>query len=171
MSLANDPVVGERMVWVDFVDRFTARIRCSLQGAFNNENTAQRMLDIKSNSWFAVIGRFDNAMLPAQGGSQAGKQYAMEWYRVLNAADRVQRDSSDPTMWYREATLAGREFDDPTVSSTGVAYDDIDTSFSYADMQGTPNPRSGWGVIITGVRGVYEKTIYVDRPSMYAPDN
>lgn len=168
LDLGVDPAVGERMAWVDFLDRFTARIRVSLSGSLSNENVAQRMLDLKTNSWIAVIGRFPNNLFRPDYPSD--HQYEIEWYRIVNVADQVQRDPSDSSMWYREATVAGREFDDPTLSTSGVAYEDIDQTFQYSDMTGLANPKTGWGVIISGARGVYEKTIYIDRPSLYSPD-
>lgn len=163
MSLSANPVVGERAVWVDFVDRATARLRVH---GIDNPQTARNVLDVKANHWIAVIGRCQNQMLGDSVDTNQD-QYGMEWYRVLNVADEAVQGNNNN--WYREVTLAGRDFMDATITPSGTAYIDADAGDGYTNLPSGTNPLTGWGVIVSGVRGVYEKTLYVDRPSLWAP--
>jgi hypothetical protein len=165
MNLDEDRVTGERMAWVDFIDRNTARLRVH----DTDRATAMRLLDLKNNQWFAAMARYPHPVL--------GQRLQMEWYRIVNVADQVQSvkddEGNDTPTWYREATIAGRDF-----SSLGFEFEDAST-FNYpdvtavaraADNVGNPEPLTAWGVIIPGVRGVYEKSVYVDRPSSWSLD-
>lgn len=156
MDLARDRAVGERCVWIDFMDRYTARLRVS---DVVDEGTALRILDVKSNQWIAAISYFENPLL-------GGKQYVMEWFRIVNAADRPSQvpGTSD---WFREVSLAGRDMSSSGTSSVGLRLISAQGSYSYPDV-GTPS-LNAWGIIIPGVRGVYEKSMYLDRESLYAP--
>lgn len=157
-TLAQADAVSERLVYVDFVDRNTARLRV---GGLNNEGDAANALNVKANQWIAVVGRYAEPLVPG------GNRYVMEWYRVTGVADRPTHLSG--TQWYREVTLVGREF-----FGLGFSFIDEDST-TYPDMAmslgGSSNPTqpvTGWGVIVSGVRGVYEKSVYVDRPSLYS---
>lgn len=157
-TLATAEGISERMVFVDFVDRSTARLRV---GGINNEGDAALALAVKANQWIGVVGRYDE---PLVGGSR----YVMEWYRVTAVADKPTYLSG--TKWYREVTLVGREF-----SGLGFSFKDEDPDTTYPDMAttlggntGNVDPITGWGILVSGVRGVYEKSIYVDRPSLYS---
>jgi prepilin-type N-terminal cleavage/methylation domain-containing protein len=161
MDLTDDPVVGERAVWVDFVDSVTARLRVH---GINSPQTAARVLDVKMNHWIAVIGRCQNPLLAEAGYGQT--QYGMEWYRLTSVSAETQV-LPNGTTWYREVTLAGRDFTDPLITPSGTGYLDADTGTSYPDV--ASEPLTGWGVVISGVRGVYEKSIFVDRPSLWTP--
>ncbi len=160
MSLAASRAVGERCVWIDFIDRYTARLRAS---GLIDEGTASQVLDAKANQWIAATSAYTNPMVPG------GKQYLMEWFRIVNVADRAQQhEGSD--VWYREVSLAGRDMVKLGSSSMGLPLEDAD-AFKYQDMtydeSSGVEPLTAWGTLIPGVRGVYEKSIYLDRPSLW----
>jgi len=158
-TLAKSDGIGERMCFVDFIDRNTARLRV---GGANNEGDALNALNVKANQWLAVVGRYREPLLPG------GDRYVMEWYRMTGVADRPTH--IDGTSWYREVTLVGREFSGlgfTFIDESDLTYDDISKGLS--ETSGSPvQPMTGWGIICTGVRGVYEKSVYVDRPSLYS---
>lgn len=162
MDLAVDRNVGERMAWVDFIDRNTARLR--VHDA--NRASAEEALQIKPNHWIAVVGAYSE---PALGGAA---RYVMEWYRVVSAGEDVQNASADePTVWYREVTLVGRDFANlgfEFIDANGFSkYDDY-TVAARATGVVSAEPLTAWGILVTGARGVYEKTVYVDRPSSWS---
>jgi hypothetical protein len=175
MNLATDRNVGERAVWVDFLDRNTVRLR--IQDA--DKATAMNVLKLQPNQWIAVIGKYQEPALANSSTGNPPLRYVMEWYRIINVAEEVQNgtltDSGDVRtltgdVWYREATVAGRDF-----SNLGFEFLDADT-FSYPDVTAvarsanapSAEPLTAWGVIVTGARGVYEKMVYVDRPSSWS---
>ena len=156
-SLADPKGIGERMVYVDFIDRNTARLRC---GGLANEGAAMNALNVQSNQWFAVIGRYPEPVLGRD-------RLIMEWYRITGVSDRPTMVKDN--MWYREVTIVGREF-----AGLGFSFRDEDGT-TYPDMSLTLSgkvsevqPMTGIGVIVQGARGVYEKSIYVDRPSLWS---
>lgn len=155
--------LGERFVWVDFIDRTTARLRVS---GITSEGGAQKALDVKTNQWIAVVGRYPEPAitgLTASGGS-SGMRYIMEWYRVTGIAERPQHDGDN--IWYREVTLAGRDF-----GGLGFAFEDEDTTFTYNDMDEgdfSVQPLTGWGILVRGVRGVYEKSAHIDKNTLWS---
>jgi hypothetical protein len=175
MDLGVDRNVGERAVWADFLDRNTVRLR--IQDA--DKNTAMNVLKLQPNQWIAVIGKYQE---PALANSPTGNpplRYVMEWYRIVNVAEEVQNGTLSDNgqvstlpnnVWYREATVAGRDF-----SNLGFEFLDADI-FNYPDVTAVAHsanapsaePLTGWGVIVTGARGVYEKMVYVDRPSSWS---
>jgi hypothetical protein len=158
-TLARSDGIGERLCFVDFIDRNTARLRV---GGANNEGDALNSLNVKANQWLAVVGRYAEPLLPG------GERYIMEWYRITGVADRPTHIQG--TSWYREVTLVGREFSGlgfSFIDESGLTYDDINAGLS-GQPGNTVQPMTGWGIICTGVRGVYEKSIYVDRPSLYS---
>lgn len=157
-TLGQAEAVSERLVFVDFVDRNTARLRV---GGINNEGDALNALNVKANQWIGVVGRYAEPLVAG------GMRYVMEWYRITGVAERPTLLSGN--RWYREVTLVGRDF-----SGLGFSFIDED-NVTYPDMSTTLSgssapiqPATGWGVIVSGVRGVYEKSIYVDRPSLYS---
>lgn len=157
MNLATDRAVGERCVWIDFVDRYTARLRVI---GVADEGTAIRLLDVKPNHWVAAASYFGNEML-----GPGAHEYVLEWFRIVNASDRAtQVPGTD--IWFREISLAGPDVTSPTASSLGVTLTDRDV-YEYPDLG--LDPTTAWGVLIPGVRGVYEKSVYADRPSLWAP--
>jgi len=157
-TLARPDGIGERMVFVDFIDRNTARLRT---GGAGNEADAMSSLDVKANQWLAVVGRYQEPLV-------GGNRYVMEWYRITSVADRPTHIAE--SKWYREVTLVGREF-----SGLGFSFIDEDAT-TYTDLNkglsdnsnNTVQPMTGWGILVSGVRGVYEKSIQVDRPSLYS---
>jgi hypothetical protein len=158
-TLSQAEAVSERLVYVDFVDRNTARLRV---GGINNEGDALNALNVKSNQWIGVVGFYDEPLVAG------GVRYIMEWYRITGVAERPSHLSG--TQWYREVTLVGRDF-----GGLGFEFKNAGPPPDYPDMQVTlggsssqPNLATGFGVIVSGVRGVYEKSIYVDRPSLYS---
>jgi prepilin-type N-terminal cleavage/methylation domain-containing protein len=159
MDLTEDRAVGERMCWVDFIDRNTARLRMLNL----DRGTAMKALDVKQNQWFAVVGAYQEPRLNNQ------RKFVMEWYRIVNVSDEVQNQDGSDT-WFREVTVAGREF-----SNLGFEFQDAD-AYAYPDVTavsraaggGSSEPLTGWGVLVSGVRSVYEKSVYVDRPSSWA---
>ena len=158
-TLARSEGIGERLCFVDFIDRNTARLRV---GGANNEGDALNSLNVKANQWLAVVGRYAEPLLPG------GERYVMEWYRITAAADRPTH--IEGTNWYREVTLVGREFSGlgfSFIDESGETYADINKGLSESNSVPV-QPMTGWGIICTGVRGVYEKSIYVDRPSLYS---
>jgi hypothetical protein len=88
-------------------------------------------------------------------------RYVMEWYRVTGVADRPE-PVSDSGVWYREATVAGRDF-----FGLGFSFFD-DNAFSYTDVGDAFDPITGWGVLVRGVRGVYEKTMQDEGLSLWS---
>lgn len=175
MDLSVDRNVGERAVWVDFLDRNTVRLR--IQDA--DKNTAMNVLKLQPNQWIAVIGKYQEPALVNSPTGSPPLRYVMEWYRIVNVAEEVQNGtlgdngqvSTLPNnVWYREATVAGRDF-----SNLGFEFLDADF-FNYPDVTAvarsanapSAEPLTGWGVIVTGARGVYEKMVYVDRPSSWS---
>lgn len=149
--------IGERMVYVDFIDRNTARLRC---GGLMTEGAAATALNVKANQWFAVCGRYYEPILQAD-------RCVIEWYRITGVSDRP--TSLGNNNWYREVTLIGREF-----SGLGFTFRDEDNG-TYPDLSMTltgeavaAQPMTGFGIIVSGACGVYEKSIYVDRPSLWS---
>jgi len=160
MDLSQARDVGERMAWVDFIDRNTVRLR--IHDA--DRDTARKVLSLRSNQWFAAIGGYRE---PALGNQP---RYIMEWYRVVNVAEDVQNIPETNT-WFREMTVAGRDF-----SSLGFEFVDADEFSGYEDIEAVARgggassvePLTAWGVLVQGVRGVFEKSVYIDRPSSWA---
>ncbi|MBL9082222.1 MAG: prepilin-type N-terminal cleavage/methylation domain-containing protein [Planctomycetales bacterium] len=157
LTLADQKGIGERMVYVDFLDRNTARIRC---GGLTNEGAAGNALSLKAGQFIAVMGRYDDPILRAQ-------RCVMEWYRITGVADAPTNIGNN--MWYREVTLVGREF-----SGLGFTFQDEDAT-TFPDLNMTLNgqsaavqPMTGFGILISGAVGVYEKSMYVDRPSLWS---
>lgn len=172
MDLSRDRKVGERAVYVDFLDRNTARLRAV---GIADERTAYEVLNVKANSWFAVIGQCEHDPFIPPNPVSTGKEYSIEWYRVLSVGDQPYQTQSNASQWYREVIVTGRDFFDPTSTPSGLPFDDVDqgdnTAYPDVDISAIDNgkgPRTGWGVLIDGVRGVYEKTIFVDRPSLWS---
>jgi hypothetical protein len=155
MDLDKNREVGERCVWLDFVDRYTARLRVL---DVKDEGTAQKILDVKSNHWIAASSYFDNPLL-------SGRECVLEWLRVVNVADRPSRVGETDT-WYREISFTGRDVSTPGTSTLGIPLQDVN-SFTYPDLG--VETMTAWGVLIPGVRGVYEKSIYLDKPSLWSP--
>lgn len=161
LDLGSRRDVGERMCWVDFIDRNTARLRM----AGLDRGAALQALDLKTNQWFAAIGSYSE---PRLGGAL---RYVMEWYRVIHVANDVDTTDGGVT-WYREVTIAGRDFSNlgfEFIDSNIYAYADVGAVARAAGVN-TPEPLTAWGVIVSGARGVYEKTVFVDRPSSWALD-
>jgi hypothetical protein len=160
IHLPGENGLGERMVWVDFLDRGTVRIRAS---GLTTEAGAMKALDLRTNQWFAVLGRYEEKTLASLPNSRGQPQmrYVMEWYRVTGVADRAQPDGSTGT-WFREATVAGRDF-----FGLGFTFFDED-DYAYKDIGQSFQPITGWGVIVKGVRGVYEKTMYDEGKSSWS---
>jgi len=157
-TLSQAEAVSERLVFVDFVDRNTARLRV---GGINNEGDALNALNVKANQWIGVVGRYAEPLVAG------GNRYIMEWYRVTGVAERPTHLSG--TQWYREVTLVGREFFGlgfSFIDEDNTTYPDMATSLTGSST--ATQPVTGWGVLVSGVRGVYEKSIYVDRPSLYS---
>lgn len=158
-TMGQPEAISERLVYVDFLDRSTARLRV---GGIANEGDALNALNVKANQWIGVVGRYSEPLLPAPSD-----RYIMEWYRITGVAERP--TSLSGNRWYREVTLVGRDF-------TGLGFSFIDEdNVTYPDMtttltgsQAAVQPMTGWGVLVSGVRGVYEKSIYIDRPSLYS---
>ncbi|MGC3969288.1 MAG: prepilin-type N-terminal cleavage/methylation domain-containing protein [Pirellulales bacterium] len=156
-TLSDPKGIGERLVYVDFIDRNTARLR---MGGLMNEGAAMNALDLKANQFIAVMGRYFEPVLRAQ-------RVVMEWYRITGVADSATNIGNNN--WYREVTLVGREF-----SGLGFTFQDEDT-MTYPDMSMTLNgqntavqPMTGFGILVSGAVGVYEKSLYVDRPSLWS---
>jgi hypothetical protein len=156
-TLSDPRGIGERMVYVDFIDRNTARLRC---GGLATEGAANTALGVKANQWIAVCGRYFEPVL-------RGDRCVIEWYRITGVSDRP--TSLGGNNWYREVTLIGREF-----SGLGFTFRDEDNA-SYPDLSMTltgetvaAQPMTGFGIIVSGACGVYEKSIYVDRPSLWS---
>ncbi|MCE9604732.1 MAG: hypothetical protein K8U03_07490 [Planctomycetia bacterium] len=160
-SFTDPQGISERLVYVDFIDRNTARIRVN---GITDEAAAANALNVKANQWIAVVGRYKEPLLGDDN------RYVMEWYRVSGAAERPTLLPDSQSQWYREVTLVGREF-----SGLGFSFLDEDTDTTYPDLAttlagntGDVPLMTGWGIIVSGVRGVYEKSIYLDRPSIYS---
>lgn len=156
-TLSDPRGIGERMVYVDFIDRNTARLRC---GGLATEGAAMTALGVKANQWMAVCGRYSEPVL-------RGDRCVIEWYRITGVSDRP--TSLGNNNWYREVTLVGREF-----SGLGFTFRDEDNA-TYPDLSMTltgeavaAQPMTGFGIIVSGACGVYEKSIYVDRPSLWS---
>lgn len=165
VKLPGEQGLGERMVWADLLDRNTARLRVA---GLKSESAAAKALDVKSNQYFAIVGRYSEPALVGlnAGAGQGGMRYVMEWYRVTGVSDRPQLDKDDT--WYREVTIAGRDF-------TGLGFSFVDEqSYKYRDMQNTSGPQSdfepmtGFGILVRGVRGVYEKSMHLDRMTLWS---
>jgi hypothetical protein len=175
MNLNASREIGERCVWVDFIDRNSARLR--VEGIFD-EKSAFEALNVRANQWIAVVARCRNPLLdPNPSESNSQNQYTLEWYRIVNVGDAPVPHETQDGRWYREVVLTGRDFLDPAMSPSGSGFEDTDpTANPYTDLTGLIDPAglgrqmpiSTWGVLVTGVRGVYEKSVFVDRPSLWA---
>jgi hypothetical protein len=159
LVLPGENGMGERMVWVDFLDRGTVRLRVS---GIKSESAALKALELRTNQWIAVLGRYEEPALDSMDNSKGQKRmrYVMEWYRVTGVADRPE-PVRDTGVWYREATIAGRDF-----FGLGFNFFD-DDNYAYEDGDSF-DPPTGWGVLVKGTRGVYEKTIYNDGRSSWS---
>jgi len=160
IELPGEKGLGERFVWVDFLDRGTVRMRVA---GIKTEAAALKALDIRTNQWFAVLGRYEEPALAGLPNSRGEPRmrYVMEWYRVTGVADRPEASGTSGT-WYREATVAGRDF-----FGLGFSFRDED-AFSYTDLGEAIQPITGWGVIVKGARGVFEKTMYDEGLSLWS---
>jgi len=160
IALPGENGMGERMVWVDFLDRGTVRLRVS---GVKSEAAAQKALEVRTNQWIAVLGRYEEPALDTLENTRGAKRmrYVMEWYRVTGVADRPEA-VRDTGVWYREATVAGRDF-----FGLGFQFFD-DDAYAYEDVGDSFDPATGWGVLVRGARGVYEKTIYDDGRSLWS---
>jgi Tfp pilus assembly protein PilV len=166
---------GERMVWVDFLNRGDVRLRVS---GVSQQAQAQQLLDVKSNQWIMVTGQQTSFLpLPLLGGSFASAaqkgwtQTVAKWYRVLSVASQATQDLGSTTTWYRAARVVGPDWTINGASDGNLAnmiYTDANP-FSYADLSGAqmPNPPTGWGTIVSGAIAVYEKTINLDDSSSF----
>jgi hypothetical protein len=160
IALPGEKGLGERFVWVDFLDRGTVRLRV---GGIETEAGAMKALDVRTNQWIAVLGRYSEpaiATLPTKRGAPP-MRYVMEWYRITGVANRPEAEG-DTGVWFREATVAGRDF-------FGLGFDFFDDDVHhYPDIGDSFEPITGWGVIVKGVRAVYEKTMYDDGRSLWS---
>ncbi len=162
IRLPGEQGLGERMVWVDLLDRNTARLRVA---GLRSEAAAARALDIKANQWFAIVGRYEERALTGldPGPGLANMRYVMEWYRVTGVAERPQVDKGDT--WYREVTIVGRDFG-------GLGFSFIDESdYAYEDLKqsmGDIQPQTGFGILVRGARAVYEKSLHLDRATLWS---
>jgi hypothetical protein len=164
LNLSTQRNVGERMAWVDFIDRNTARLR--MVGMDRGE--AQQALELKTNQWFAAVGVYNEPRLQdLKAGTDL--RYVMEWYRVVAVANDVDTTDGGQT-WYREVTIAGRDFSTlgfEFLDANSYAYPDV-TSVARAGGTNSAEPLTAWGVIVSGARAVYEKSVFVDRPSSWS---
>jgi hypothetical protein len=158
---------GERMVWVDFLNRGDVRLRVTgVQQA-----QAQQLLDVKSNQWIMVTGQL-TSYAPTPMGAKPWLQTVARWYRVLSVSSQATQDLGSQTTWYRAARVVGPDW---TISGASdgntlnMIYNDAN-AFNYADLSNSamPNPPTGWGTIVTGAIAVYEKTINLDDSSGFS---
>jgi hypothetical protein len=160
MDLSTSRDTGERMAWIDFIDRNTARIRMMNL----DRGEAMKQLELQTNQWFAAIGCYPEPRLPNNA-----MRYVMEWYRIINVADDVATTDGGST-WYREVTIAGREFSNlgfEFIDANNFGYPDV-SAVSRAAGINSGEPLTAWGVLVSGARGVFEKSVFVDRPSSWA---
>jgi len=156
---------GERMVWVDFLNRGDVRLRVM---GVQQQAQAQQLLDVKSNQWIMVTGQL-TSYAPSPLGAKPWLQTVAKWYRVLSVSSQATQDLGSPTAWYRAARVVGPDWTINGASDgnkLNMIYNDAN-SFNYADLGNSamPNPPTGWGTIVTGAIAVYEKTISLDDSS------
>lgn len=169
---------GERLVFVDFLGMGSntssdARIRVM---GMNNQQSAEEALSLKADQWIMVTGRTpvqcsQNWAFLVQGSTsgtgpatmvpaQSFMLTTIQWYRVISAADTVTSADGSTSNWYRSVKLSGRDF--------GVWLKDED-SFGYSSGSDPGyDPPTGYGTILAGAIGVYEKTMTTDGTSLWS---
>jgi hypothetical protein len=169
---------GERMVWVDFLGRGEVRLRVM---GLSQAGQAQQLLDVKPNQWIMVTGQIGGTVvpnlmpLPLLNQNLLNKPWTLtvaRWYRVQSISSQIIRDPANKTAWYRAARVVGPDWTINGASDNSklnLIYSDA-SQFSYSDLinAASPNPPTGWGTIVSGAVGVYEKTVNVDDVSAFS---
>jgi type II secretory pathway pseudopilin PulG len=153
------PPRGERMAWVDFATRNDIRLRITTSGGYT---AAKQALGVKENEWIMVTGKATNYMF-----GNPFTQTIIQWYRVVSGS--IEPKQLNGTTWYRSLRVVG-----PDWNQGGLAANVSGASqgiFQDADGTGYPdigNPPTGFGTIIGGAVGVYEKTMILDGSSLWS---
>lgn len=163
-TISLDPVgevPGERMVWADFTSGGGGT-------SFNGgdvrlrTNANPKWLEVKPNQWILLTANMNDPRL-ASGVRPVGA-----WYRIRSVGEGLLDVTSPGGVWFIDVSLDGPDW----TTIPGLVPDA--NSFDYsASMPAPYNFPTGelptaHATLVTGVVGVYEKTITLDGASLWS---
>lgn len=164
INTMQDNTRGERMVWVDFIGRGSARLRTSNQ-MITGQSDAQQYLAVRTNQWIAVTGRRTSTLPNPTNPSNPNSPWletSLHWFQIVASSNVPQKQNNQ---WFIDVILVGDDWTQSGYMSQQMYLYNDENSFSYSDY---PDPPTAYGTILTGAVGVYTKTITLDGSSRWS---